>query len=43
MKLADWAREQGIGYRPAWHQYKAGRLGVPDRQLTSLLMSLIKM
>jgi hypothetical protein len=43
VKLADRARKQGISYRAAWNQYKAGRLGVPDRQLPSLLMSLIKM
>lgn len=33
MKLADWARLQGISYRAAWNQYKSGRLGVPARQL----------
>jgi putative resolvase len=33
MKLADWARKQGVSYRVAWNHYKAGRLDVPARQL----------
>ena len=33
MKLSDWAKKQGISYRAAWNQYKAGKLGVPAKQL----------
>lgn len=33
MKLPDWERKQGISYRAAWNQDKAGTLGVPARQL----------
>lgn len=33
MKLSEYAKLQGISYRAAWNQYKAGKLGVPARQL----------
>lgn len=33
MKLADYARLQGLTYRAAWNQHKAGTLGAASRQL----------
>uniref|UniRef100_A0A6M3X8G3 Putative resolvase domain containing protein n=2 Tax=viral metagenome TaxID=1070528 RepID=A0A6M3X8G3_9ZZZZ len=33
MKLADWAREQGIDYKTAYRWFRAGILPVPARQL----------
>jgi len=33
MKLSEYAKSQGISYRTVWNQYKAGKLGVPARQL----------
>jgi putative resolvase len=33
MKLADWAKQQGITYKTAWRWFKAGRLPVPHTQL----------
>lgn len=33
MKLSEYAKLQGISYRAAWNQYKAGKLGAPARQL----------
>jgi len=33
MKLADYAKLQGISYRTAWNQHKSGKLGVPSKQL----------
>jgi len=33
MKLAEWARRQGIDYRTAWKWFHAGILPVPSRQL----------
>src|SRR5260370_21269295 len=31
MKLKDYARQQGVSYRPAWRWWKAGKL--PGRQM----------
>ena len=33
MKLADWARRQGLDYKTAWRWFHAGILPVPARQL----------
>ncbi len=33
MKLADWARSQGITYKTAWRWFKAGILPIPAEQL----------
>jgi len=33
MKLADWARDQGIDYKTAYRWFRAGILPVPSRQL----------
>jgi predicted site-specific integrase-resolvase len=33
MKLADWARAQGIDYKTAYRWFRAGILPVPSRQL----------
>ena len=35
MKLADWAREQGIAYQTAWRWFKEGKLPVPAEQTPS--------
>lgn len=35
MKLADWAKEQGITYQTAWRWYKAGKLPVRYEQMPS--------
>jgi len=33
MKLADWARNQGIDYQTAYRWFRAGILPVPSKQL----------
>ena len=33
MKLSDWAKQQGIGYKTAWNWYKAGKLPVRSEQM----------
>ncbi len=33
MKLSDWARQQGIQYKTAYHWFKSGILPVPAQQL----------
>lgn len=33
MKLSDWARQQGIGYKTAWNWWKAGKLPVRAEQM----------
>ena len=33
MKLADWARKQGIDYKTAYRWFRAGILPIPSRQL----------
>jgi predicted site-specific integrase-resolvase len=33
MKLSDWARQQGVGYKTAWNWYKAGKLPVRAEQM----------
>lgn len=35
MKLADWARQQGISYVTAWRWWKAGKLPLPAWQTSS--------
>ncbi len=33
IKLAEWARQNGITYQTAWKWWKAGKLPVPARQM----------
>ena len=33
MKLSDWATQQGIQYKTAYHWFKSGILPVPAQQL----------
>jgi len=33
MKLAEWARRQGLDYKTAWRWFHAGILPVPAKQL----------
>ncbi len=35
MKLADWAKKEGIDYRTAYRWFKSGKMPVPARQLPS--------
>jgi putative resolvase len=33
MKLAEWARQQGLGYQTAYRWFRTGILPVPSKQL----------
>jgi len=35
MKLADWARKEGLSYRTAWRLFRTGKLPIPSERLVT--------